>query len=234
MVLAFHELGHDAFEDLCRELVQEEDEVSSAERYGTPGQTQWGIDLLIDYKDGSLGAGQCKSHHDCDEALIKRSCDDFLEHAAHWHEKGVRTFILFLAANTRRTQLHDERLRQRARLKQEGFSFKVWSGAVLKAKLRKRRQLVRHFFPLSENYICGPSAQLDLQSEARDATIVALATQLGERAEGDYAELRRLWQDGHPQKALSELREIKSETLTWAVLPLRPRPHSSAWKDACC
>ena len=62
MVPAFHELGHDAFEDLCRELVQEEqeeDEVTSAERYGTPGQTQWGVDLLIDYKDGSLGAGQC-------------------------------------------------------------------------------------------------------------------------------------------------------------------------------
>ena len=73
--------------------------------------------------------------------------------------------------------------------------------------------------PLFEDYICGPSAQLDVQSDAQAATIVALATQLGERAEGDYAELRKLWQDGHPQKALSKLRDIKSETLTWAVLP---------------
>ena len=47
MVPAFHELGHDAFEDLCRDLVQEEDEVTSAERYGTPGQTQWGVDLVL-------------------------------------------------------------------------------------------------------------------------------------------------------------------------------------------
>ena len=32
MVPPFHELGPDVFEDLCRELVQEEDDVTSAER----------------------------------------------------------------------------------------------------------------------------------------------------------------------------------------------------------
>ena len=37
---------------------------------GRPGQRQFGVDLLIDYKDGSLGAGQCKSHQSCDGALI--------------------------------------------------------------------------------------------------------------------------------------------------------------------
>jgi len=31
---AFHTLGDDLFEDLCRELVQEEDNVQTAERYG--------------------------------------------------------------------------------------------------------------------------------------------------------------------------------------------------------
>ena len=67
MVPSFYELGPDVFEDLCRELVQAEDDVPSAERYGTPGQRQFGVDLLIDYKDGSLGAGQCKSHQSCDE-----------------------------------------------------------------------------------------------------------------------------------------------------------------------
>ena len=215
----FHELGHDLFEDLCRELVQEEDNVTSAERYGTPGQRQLGVDVLIEFKDGSLGAGQCKSHQSCDEALIRTACNDFLKHAAHWKKKDVQTFILFLAADTRRTQLHDERFTQRARLKQNGFSLQVWSGTVLTRKLRKRRQIVRHFLPLHENYICGPSAQLDIQSDVQQATIVALAIQLGEVAEGDRSDLRALWQDGHPQKALSKLRKIKGETLTWTVLP---------------
>ena len=215
----FHELGHDLFEDLCRELVQEEDDVTSAERYGTPGQRQLGVDVLIEFKDGSLGAGQCKSHQSCDEALIRAACNDFLKHAAHWQKKDVRTFILFLAADTRRTQLHSERLTQRARLKQKGFSLQVWSGTVLTRKLRKRRQIVCHFLPLHENYICGPSAQLDIQSDVQQATIAALAMQLGEVAEGDHSDLRALWQDGHPQKALSKLRKIKGETLTWTVLP---------------
>ena len=55
MVPPFHELGPDVFEDLCRELVQEED--TRAERYGTPGQSQFGVDLLIHYQDGSLARG---------------------------------------------------------------------------------------------------------------------------------------------------------------------------------
>ena len=219
MVPRFHEIGHDVFEDLCRELVQEEDNVTSAERYGTLGQSQFGVDLLIDYKDGSLGAGQCKSHQSCDEALVREACDDFLKHAAHWRREGIRTFILFLAADTRRTQLHDERLKQRARLEQEGFSLQVWSAAVLKKKLRKQRQIVRHFFPWLEDYICGPSAELDIQSYSQRATIAALAKQFGEVAEGEHADLRKLWQEGHPRKALSKLRKIKNETLTWEVLP---------------
>ena len=59
MVPAFHELGDDLFEDLCREVTQEEDDVATVERYGTSGQRQLGIDLLIEYKDDSLAAGQC-------------------------------------------------------------------------------------------------------------------------------------------------------------------------------
>ena len=87
-------------------------------------------------------------------------------------------------------------------------------------------EIVRHFLPLHENYICGPPAQLDIQSGVQQATIKAFAKQFGEVAEGEHADLRKLWQDGHPQKALSKLRKIKSETLTWEVLPPLPRPNS--------
>ena len=165
MVPPFHELGPDVFEDLCRELVQEED--TRAERYGTPGQSQFGVDLLIHYQDGSLGAGQCKSNKSCNETLIRTVCDDFLQHAAHWKKEGVRTFILFLATDMRRTQLHNEGLKQRYRLQQKGFSFHVWSGALLKTKLRKQHQIVRHFVPWLEDYICGPSTEFDIPSCAK-------------------------------------------------------------------
>ena len=219
MALPLHELDDDTFEDLCRELVRAEDEVTSAERYGTRGQTQFGVDVRIVYKDGSLGAGQCKSHQLCDEKLLRTACGDFLRHAARWQEKGIRTFILFLAAEMRRTQLHDEWLAQRNKLVQNGFSAEVWSAIDLTDKLRKQRQIVRRFFPWHESYIC-PSAQLDIQLSYQQATILELASrQFGERAEGDHADLRKLWQEGHPQEALSKLRRIKAEPLNWAVLP---------------
>jgi hypothetical protein len=127
---AFHTIGDDVFEDLCRELVQEEDDVHAAERYGTRGQRQEGIDILIDYRDQSKAAGQCKSNERCDEALIRKASTEFLKHAQRWRDEGVRTFILFLAADTRRTQPHRERARQRERLRQAGFAFSVWSGAL--------------------------------------------------------------------------------------------------------
>lgn len=92
-------------------------------------------------------------------------------------------------------------------------------GAVLKAKLRKQRQVCRHFFPLLEDYVCGPSTQLEIQSGVQQATIQALARQLGEAAEGDHAEVRKLWQEGHPHEALNRVRALKAESLTWAVLP---------------
>lgn len=220
LIPPFHELGEDAFEDLSRELLQEEPDVETVERYGTrKGQRQLGIDLLIEFKDKSLAVGQCKSHQRCDETLIRKACDEFLEHAEHWRCQGVKTFILLVAADTRRTQLHDERLRQRAALRQQGFSLTVWSGAVFKAKLRRRRAIVRHFLPYLEDYICGPSGQLDVQLSVQHETIQALAKQLGGAAEGDHAEVRKLWQEGHAEQALVRLRTKKADRVTWAVLP---------------
>ena len=107
--------------NLARELIQEEDDVQAAERYGTRGQRQEGVDILIDHRDQSKAACQCKSNERCDEALIRDACTEFLKHAQRWRDEGVRTFILFLAADTRRTQLHRERARQRERLRQAGL-----------------------------------------------------------------------------------------------------------------
>ena len=73
--------------------------------------------------------------------------------------------------------------------------------------------------PGFEDYICGPSTELDIQSYSQRVTIAAFAKHFGEMAEGEHADLRKQWQDGHPQKALSQLRKIKSETLTWEALP---------------
>jgi tetratricopeptide (TPR) repeat protein len=215
---AFHTLGDDVFEDLCRELIQEEENVQAAERYGTRGQRQEGVDILIDLRDQSKAAGQCKSHERCDEALIRDACTEFLKHAQRWRDEGVRAFILFLAADTRRTQLHQERARQRERLRQAGFAFSVWPGAILKSKLRRQRQIVRHFVPLLEDYICGPQTQLELRADTQEATIRVLAEHLGEAAEGDHDEIRKLWQDGHPGQAIERIEKLRQDVVAWEVL----------------
>ena len=113
MVPPFHAMGEYQFEDLCRDLINQEQDVDTADWYGVRGQAQKGIDILVRRCDGSHAGAQCKSHKECDKALIRDACSEFLKHANHWRQEGVNTFILCLAADTRRTQLHDERSRQR-------------------------------------------------------------------------------------------------------------------------
>ena len=190
----------------------------TAERYGTRGQRQFGADLLIDCADGSLWIGQCKSHKECDEKLIRRACDDFLKHADRWSAKNVTSFLLFLAADTRRRQLHDERLRQRERLLSHGFSFTVWSAAVLKTKLRRHPRIVQHFLPYHVAFICGPSATMEVVPSTHTTALLALASQYGERVGGEHAELLRLWREGYPAEALSRLRKLKDELSSVAAI----------------
>ena len=218
LVPPFHQLGEDAFEDLCRELVQEEEGVDNADRYGTRGQRQFGADLLIDRKDGSLWVGQCKSHKECDETLIRKACDTFLEHADYWSGKGATKFLLFLAADTRRRQLHDERLYQRDRLRHHGFSFTVWSAAALKSKLRKHRRIVRHFLPELVAFICGPSDRLDIASTPQTLALLSMGSQYGERVTGEHIDVLRLWREGHPKEALRKLHAARAETSSLGTL----------------
>ena len=218
LVPQFHEIDPDTFEDLCRDLVQEEEGVVAADRYGTLGQRQYGVDLLIDRSDGSLWVGQCKSNKECDENLIRAACDAFLNHADFWSGKGVTKFVLFLAADTRRRQLHDERLRQRDRLRNHGFTFTVWSAAVLKSKLRKNRAIVRHFLPFLENYLCGLSHRLEIASTQQTVALLNLASQYGERVAGEHARLLRLWQEGRPKEALRKLRAVRTEMSSLGTL----------------
>ena len=198
--------------------MQEEDGVENADRYGMRGQRQFGVDLLIDRTDGSLWVGQCKSHQQCDAALIRTACDDFLKYANRWSAKGVTKFLLFLAADTRRTQLHDERLRQRERLSRHGFAFTVWSGAALTSKLRKQPGLVDRFLPYHIGFICGLSTHFEVQTTRQTNALLSLARQYGERVEGEHGELRRLWRDGYPHEALSKLRALKAEVSSWDIL----------------
>ena len=220
LVPPFHELGEDAFEDLCRELVQEEEGIDNADRYGTRGQRQFGVDLLIDRTDGSLWVGQCKSHKECDAALIRKACDTFLKHADYWSGKGVTKFLLFLAADTRRRELHDERLCQRVRLRDHGFSFSVWSAAALKSKLRKHRRIVHHFLPYLVDFICGPSDPFDIASTPQTLKLLSMGSQYGERVTGEHIDLLRLWREGHPKEALRKLHVARAETsLLGTLLP---------------
>jgi len=81
------------FQELRRDVWQEEPEFDEVEVYGTPGQTQLGIDLLAIGKDGKArAAGQCKRVHpdSVNEKLIKDTVTEFLEYKEHWSTSGVR------------------------------------------------------------------------------------------------------------------------------------------------
>lgn len=96
----YHDLDPLQFQDLCRDVWQEEPEFDDVEVYGTQGQAQLGIDLLAIGKDHKpLAAGQCKRVHpdSFDAKLIKDAVTEFLKNRKHWSTRGVRKFVLFAA-----------------------------------------------------------------------------------------------------------------------------------------
>lgn len=217
LVPAFHQLGDDTFEDLCREVLQADEAVQSADRYGKRGQRQFGVDLLIERTDQSLWVAQCKSHQVCTESLIKKACNDFLIHTDRWLKNGVTTLLLIFGADTRQRQFHDARLRERKRFKRRRLRLVVWSGAVLTRKLRHLPSIVRHFMPYHVEYVCGPSRALDTVGLST-ATVMDLVKQYGEGVEGEAADVRRLWREGRPHTALANLRKLRSRAPADAIL----------------
>lgn len=226
-----HRFHSRTFEKLCRDLFAVEPEIASAELWGTPGQRQDGIDIIA-HRNGSDGVevGQCKAYKTFKPHQIRKAADEFVHHLPFWRTKGVRRFVLFIAAEIDSTQCQKVYLEQRQRFGKEGIKFEIWSAPTLVNKLRSRTGIVSSYFDPPDYWlvrICGVAAPLPVYIEAPRADYASrvlaeqaneLATVLNEDAARKLEEARQAWREGGRSDAFATVRKIREPEAAWRAL----------------
>ncbi len=133
--------GH--FERLCLTLAEKSATFVDSALYGTRGQDQAGIDLLLRRPDGRHVTVQCRRVQVIEPAGIRTAVDDFLE--GKFAAVSAR-FVLATSADTRATKTRDECEVQAARLRNVGIDFEVWDRRRLSDRLRDHPDLLLRFF----------------------------------------------------------------------------------------
>src|SRR5262245_2176429 len=224
----FYQLEPDPLQELCRDLFEREEGISSCEIYGTKGQLQRGIDLIA-WRKGSdvCEVGQCKCYEDFQPHEIRQASNEFLKHLAYWKRKNVKRFILFVACPMDPTQRQDEIAKQIKRFRKLGIQYEVWSARTLRTKLKDARDIVFRHSRSKEwvESICGPDIGGNV---GVDRAVALVETIVGGRLPVYAAEhsreisrrldgIRELYRKGSKKAALQELEEIRGGA-SWEII----------------
>lgn len=142
--LPFRELSWKNFENLCLDLISEEYEVEHCQVYGTPGQSQEGIDIYAKkHYEGKFTVYQCKRVKKFGPSKIKDAVSKFLQ--GDWVDKSNK-FVLCASEGFDSTVLADEVEVQRLILEKKGIKFDTWDKYKLSSKLKQCPKIVDDFF----------------------------------------------------------------------------------------
>jgi hypothetical protein len=146
--LPLGELSWQDFERLILRLVRREDKIVDCSVYGTPGQSQDGIDILAvcSGQPALRVCYQCKKVSGFDAADIVSAVDKFL--SGKWSE-NTDEFVLCISASLENTKLQDALERQRCRLEERNFTLSVWDGSAaggICERLKIHHDIVDDFF----------------------------------------------------------------------------------------
>jgi NACHT domain len=150
------EIGWENFERLCRRLAERSGDVEKAWGYGTPGQTQFGIDILVRLNDGTIEVWQSKRHKRFGAADVKTALALFLSHD---FATTAKRFVLALACPLSSTGVIDEIQRATTQLADRGIAFEPIGSTELTDQLRQEAEIVDDFFGRPwVDAACGPEA----------------------------------------------------------------------------
>lgn len=154
--LPFDKLEWRNFERLCRRLAERGGEVEKVHAYGSPGQAQGGIDILVRLADGTYEVWQVKRYRRITPAQVKAAIDLFLEH--QWKAKAKK-LVLAVACDLDSTGNVTAIEEAYLRLKNEGISFEPLDSTELTKRLVAQPDIVDDFFdrPWVEA-VCPPEA----------------------------------------------------------------------------
>jgi hypothetical protein len=236
---AFHRLGEYVFQDLCRDLLDTDDDVSYCEVYGVRGQRQYGVDLLAPRRqDKGYDVAQCKAYETFSPAQIRAASDEFVEYQDFWAARDIRRFHLYVACELSSRQCQDEIVAQRERFSHLGIEYDAWSASRIRNRLRLHPEIVRTYLPegwvrelcgegVSINAPLSPSAPAS-RSYA-DAAAAALLDRLADEASSSIRqrieELRDAWRAGRKTEARIGVVAIRSDGALWGVLSTAAQSH---------
>jgi hypothetical protein len=141
--LPFEEISWENFESLCRALIKEDRNVTSARSYGKQGEAQYGIDLYAVKKNGDYSVFQCKNVKRFGAKKIEAAVNEFISN--DWGTP-VQEFVLCTQQNLRNTAQNNEIIKQGKLLKTKNIELIVWDAHELNLKLKKSPTIVEDFF----------------------------------------------------------------------------------------
>jgi len=217
--------GWEKFQKFCRDLLKREPDIKSCDIFGKSGQRQHGIDIKAIREDGGCEVGQCKCKEDIYPHEIEKASIEFLKHWDYWEERDVRRFILFLACETEKTQLHEQIEKETKRFSEKGIKYEPWNQVCITEKARGNPDLVTTYFTslwagrIRATWVGSSDVGQAKQDAIRiiDTSVVSTLGQVSHEAVSDQVRnIRSLWNRGRVGKAQEKIAYLKSSA-NWPV-----------------
>lgn len=202
--LPFGQMQWQQFELLCLRLAQREADVAHAQRFGTEGQSQSGIDIYArGLSDNPYSVYQCRRVASLTAGDLGQAVDAFI--AGEWSDRAER-FVLCTSFSTRSVQLAEalETQADRLQTREPRVELVVWDADHLSVKLQEHPDLVRQFFGeawLAAFLPAEAAAELGAQIAEMQETLTRVETAVTER-------VRVFVFDWDPEQARKELAEL--------------------------
>jgi hypothetical protein len=152
-------------------------ELETCRVYGTPGQTQEGIDVYaVERTSGEPRVLQCKRVKRFGPSNLSAAVDLFLN--GTWASTATR-FTLCTTFRLESTKFITEIEKQRERLRAAGIQFGVWDAAELDVLLKDQSEIVDDFFgrPWVQLF-CPPDGLSRLQNRVTGPTVAEMRAKL--------------------------------------------------------
>lgn len=225
-------LSDDNFEQLCCDLHGIQKEIVTCQLHGTRGQRDKGVDHIAQRKGGNgKEVGQSKRYKNFSERDLGKAVKPFFDHIEHWKKQEVRRYILFVACDIQRTQVHEEKEVQRNRFKDEGIDFELWSGRDIQMKLSPYRNIVERYVDSKGivDIVCGTSQpdvpsieslrRFEFDFEAISVQRLQLADALSKSKLERLEDFREQYRQGKRRHALDGICSLYNESQEeWKLL----------------
>lgn len=160
--LPFLELAWVDFERLARRLAAARGQVEEAWAYGTAGQAQYGIDILVRLADGTYEVWQTKRYQKLTTTDITKAVNLFLRHP--WAGKA-RTFVLATACGMATRTVVEKIESTRTLLTAKNITFKALDSTRLTTELKNFPDIIDDFFDRPwVKRVCSPEAVRTLKN----------------------------------------------------------------------